>query len=72
MERRAIMPPSGFSSHAVRGALQFVGGCYRDLLAEVESGKHPDYETAIKHELTQIEMALSKLHISPTGELVER
>lgn len=66
------MPPSGFSSGAVRGALQFVQGCYEDLLAEVESGKHKTYEDAIKFELSQIEKALSQLHITKEGELVSR
>lgn len=66
------MPPSGFSTKAVKGALQFIGGCYEDLLAEVKAGKHPDIETAIAYELRQIESALSQLHIDPVGNLVKR
>ncbi len=66
------MPPSGFSKKAVAGALQFIGSCYEDLLAEVASGKHPDIETAIKFELSQIEKALNQLHIDPQGRLVNR
>lgn len=66
------MPPSGFSSHAVRGALEFVRGCYMDLLQEVRAGKHKSYEDAIEYELRQIESALQKVHIDATGSLVER
>lgn len=66
------MPPSGFSTHAVKGSLQFVEGCYRDLLVEVRSGKHKDYESAIEFELKQIESALGQLHITPKGKLTKR
>ncbi len=66
------MPPSGFSKKAVAGALQFIGSCYEDLLAEVVAGKHPDIETAIKFELTQIGKALEQLHIDSQGRLVKR
>ena len=66
------MPPSGFSQKAVKGALQFVKGCYEDLQAEVRAGKHPNMEVAIKHELAQLEKALAKVHINKQGRLVER
>lgn len=66
------MPPSGFSSYAVKGALQFVEGCYRDLQAEVAAGKHASMEEAIAFELKQIESALAQLHIDNNGKLVER
>jgi hypothetical protein len=66
------MPPSGFSPRVVRGALQFVGGCYEDLLKEVRSGKHKDFQTAIEYEINQINKALSKLHIDPEGNLVQK
>ncbi len=66
------MPPSGFSKKAVAGALQFNGSCYEDLLAKVASGKHPDLETAIKFELSQIGKALEQLHIDHQGKLVKR
>jgi predicted transcriptional regulator len=66
------MPPSGFSSHAVKGALQFVRGCYEDLLAEVRSGKHENYEQAIEYELAQIGKALSNLHISERGIVIAK
>ena len=66
------MPPSGFSQHAVRGALQFVKGCYEDLQVEVKDGKHPSMEAAIKYELAQLEKALAEMHISKAGRLVKR
>lgn len=66
------MPPSGFSSKAVKGALQFIQSCYLDLLDEVRSGKHDNYEKAIEYEIEQIEKALNKLHIDKQGNLVER
>ncbi len=66
------MPPSGFNQKAVKGALQFIEGCYEDLDEEVKSGKHPDFKTALAYELKQLESALSKLHINTKGELVER
>jgi hypothetical protein len=66
------MPPSGFSTNAVRGALQFIGSCYEDLLAEVQSGKHESVEAAIEYELHTIGTALQLLHINEQVELVER
>ena len=61
------MPPSGFNQKAVRGAMQFIEACYEDLEAEVNSGKHPDFKTALEYELRQLESALSKLHINDKG-----
>lgn len=66
------MPPSGFNQHAVRGALQFVKGCYEDLQAEVKAGKHPSMEAAIEYELAQLEKALVEVHINKAGHLVRR
>ncbi len=66
------MPPSGFSQKAIAGVLQFIGSCYEDLLAEVAAGKHPDFETAIKFEISQIGKALEQLHIDQQGKLVDR
>lgn len=66
------MPPSGFSKPVVKGALQFIGGCYRDLLQEVREGKHPSFEAAIEFELKQIERVLERIHINEKGELVDR
>jgi hypothetical protein len=66
------MPPSGFSKKAVEEALQFIGACYADLLEEVRSGKHENFEVAIEYEISQIGKALEQLHIDKTGRLVER
>lgn len=66
------MPPSGFSQKAVKGALQFIGSCYEDLLQEVKDGKHPTIEDAIQFELDNIDRALTKLHLDDQGNLVER
>lgn len=66
------MPPCGFNQRAVRGALEFIKGCYEDLEAEVASGKHPDIPSAIEAELKNLEGALSQLHIDEAGKLVER
>ncbi len=66
------MPPSGFSKKAVEGALVFIKTCYEDLQAEVKSGKHPNMETAIDHEIASIGAALLKLHIDEKGNLVEK
>lgn len=66
------MPPSGFSTNAVKGALQFIEGCYKDLLQEVKEGKHASIEDAIEYELRQIESALSQIHIDEGGVLVNK
>jgi hypothetical protein len=66
------MPPCGFNSSAVKGALQFIRGCYEDLLEDVKSGKYTSYEEAIEHELSQIEKALTDLHIDEQGHVVAK
>jgi hypothetical protein len=66
------MPPSGFNTNVVQGALIFVRGCYLDLLDEVKSGKHGSYEEAIEYELRQISSALEQLHIDKSGRLTRK
>ena len=66
------MPPSGFSKRAVEGILEFVGGCYEDLLVEVRSGKHASFEAAIEYELDKIDKAIAKLHLTSDGDLVDK
>ena len=66
------MPPSGFNTKVVKGALEFVSGCYYDLLDEVRSGKHVSFEAAIQFELSQISKALATLHINKYGNVVHR
>lgn len=66
------MPPCGFNQKAVKGALEFVKGCYEDLKEEVKEGKHANFEEALEHELKNLEKALARLHIDNEGNLVER
>lgn len=66
------MPPSGFNPRAAALLVAFVSECYKDLQKEVESGKHPDMETAVRFEISQIEKSIRKIHISDSGDLVER
>jgi len=66
------MPPCGFNQKAVKGALEFIKGCYEDLEEEVKSGKHANFEAALDFELKNLENALEKLHIDSEGNLVER
>lgn len=66
------MPPSGFNKEAVDGLLQFVRECYKDIQAEVESGKHPTTQAAVDYEIDLIGKAMMKLHIDPQGNLVDR
>lgn len=66
------MPPSGLNAKIVKGFLQGIEGCFEELGKEVESGKHKDFSTAIKHEVKQISKALSQLHINKRGRLVLR
>ena len=70
--KEVSMPPSGFNQRAVKGALEFVKGCYEDLQEEVRDGKHPNMEAAIAYELVQLEKALVSLHIDKEGKIVER
>ena len=67
-----MAPPSGFSKKAVKGLLWFVEGCYEDLSKEVKSGKYKTFEEAVETELGQIRKAVSKLHIDPEGNLIEK
>lgn len=66
------MPPSGFNKKAVNGALEFIKGCYEDLLKEVQSGKFSSIEEALKYEISQIEKVLTAMHIDEKGNLIER
>ena len=66
------MPPSGFNQKAVKGALQFIQGCYEDLEAEVVAGKHANFKEALTFELDNLEKALSELHINKKWKLVKR
>ena len=65
------MPPCGFNTSSVRGALAFIRGCYEDLLDQVRSGKFESYEEAIEFELNRL-TALSQLHIDESGKVTSR
>lgn len=66
------MPPSGFNRDAINGALIFIKGCYDDLLKDMRSKKFKTYEQAIDYEITQIDKALTKLHIDADGNLTKQ
>ena len=65
------MPPSGFDREAIDGILRFVRASYRALQAEVKSGRHPNVEAAMEHEIRQLDKALSGIHIDGEGNLVD-
>jgi hypothetical protein len=52
------MPPSGFSDKAIRGLLQFVEGCYEDLLVKLRTSPGLDVREAIEEELAEIRRVL--------------
>ena len=52
------MPPSGFNEKAIRGLLQFIEGCYEDLLAKIRANPGLEVERAINDELAEIRQAL--------------
>lgn len=58
------MPPSGFNEKAIRGLLQFVEGCYEDLLDQVSDKSEPKAVTkAINNELADIRAALESFSL---------
>jgi cytochrome P450 len=67
------MPPSGFNEKAIRGLLQFVEGCYDDLLKEMSSPTgEKDVRKAIAKELVDIRAALESFSLeSETREKVD-
>lgn len=67
------MPPSGFNEKAIRGLLQFVEGCYDDLLKEIESPDgEKDVKKAISKELVDIRTALEAFSLDPTKKAKKR
>lgn len=57
------MPPCGFNEKAIAGLLQFVEGCYEDLLRKVDGVPKVDVEQAIKEELRDIREALESFNL---------
>ncbi len=52
------MPPSGFNEKAIQGLLQFVEGCYDDLLTKLRETPELTVEQVIAQELRDIRRAL--------------
>lgn len=57
------MPPSGFNAKAISGLLQFVEGCYEDLLSKINNNPGLDIQSAIQEELAEIRAALKSLSL---------
>ncbi len=62
------MPPSGFNEKAIRGLLQFVEGCYEDLLVKVRNTPDLPVEIAIEEELKEIRQALEDFSLKAPRE----
>jgi len=62
------MPPSGFNEKAILGLLQFVEGCYDDLLAKIRNTPGLEIEKAIEEELAEIRQALEAFSLSKINE----
>ena len=61
------MPPSGFNEKAIRGLLQFVEGCYDDLLVKMRDDPRTKVEDAIQDELAEIRRALEDFSLKNVG-----
>lgn len=57
------MPPCGFNEKAISGLLQFVEGCYDDLLRKLDSTPSLDTKQAIREELQEIRDALQSFNL---------
>ena len=66
------MPPSGFSEKATAGLLVFMRESYRELVAEVESGKHLTTDAAIESEIDRIGKWVRSVHLDPDGVMTEQ
>ena len=62
------MPPSGFNEKAIVGLLQFVEGCYDDLLEKIRTTPNLTVEAAIKEELAEIRGALESFSLKSVNE----
>ena len=59
------MPPSGFNKRAIQGLLEFVEGCYEDLLKKMRETPGKNIEAAIEEELAEIREALEAFSLKP-------
>ena len=57
------MPPSGFNEKAINGLLEFVEGCYDDLLKKIDTTPGLGVRTAIVEELAEIRAALESFSL---------
>lgn len=62
------MPPSGFNEKAILGLLQFVEGCYDDLLKKIRATPGLTIEDAIQEELAEIREALESFNLKTVNE----
>ncbi len=62
------MPPSGFNKKAIRGLLEFVEGCYEDLLLKLRDDPKAKVEDAIQDELAEIRRALEEFSLKNVGQ----
>jgi hypothetical protein len=62
------MPPSGFNEKAILGLLQFVEGCYDDLLKKIRATPGITVEDAIEEELAEIREALESFSLKTVNE----
>lgn len=62
------MPPSGFNEKAIVGLLQFVEGCYDDLLKKIRATPGLTIEDAIQEELAEIRAALESFNLKTVNE----
>jgi len=62
------VPPSGFNEKAILGLLQFVEGCYDDLLKKIRATPGLTIEDAIQEELAEIREALESFNLKTVNE----
>jgi hypothetical protein len=62
------MPPSGFNEKAILGLLQFVEGCYDDLLKKIQTTPGLTVEKAVEEELGEIREALESFSLKTLSE----
>jgi hypothetical protein len=62
------MPPSGFNPKAIHGLLEFVEGCYDDLLKKINGNRTLTVERAIEEELAEIRQALESFSLKTAND----
>jgi hypothetical protein len=72
LEEHWLMPPSGFNERAIKGLLEFVEGCYDDLLKKIDATPGLEVRAAIEEELAEIRAALESFSLEETKLLMAR